>query len=254
MSIIEERRAYRRWRYRQIGYGRWRPYVDAAPAARRIAGLRAAGLGVQRIAELAGVAVDTVWRVAVGQTLRLRPWTANAILAVENGTAAGGAYIDATGTRRCVQALVALGWSLKLIADRAGVDPASLRGILTNRSVRAATAEAIAGAYDAMWDARPPQATPDERRTAARARKRARAGGWALPMEWDDDTINDPAATPASTEKPRRPRGYRCLPADEEIAWLCRQGLTRGQIADRYGVKPEAVYVALRRAETKGAA
>src|SRR3954468_19215105 len=45
-------------------YGRWHPYVDAAPAREHIAALRRAGIGVERIAQLAGLATSHVRQLA----------------------------------------------------------------------------------------------------------------------------------------------------------------------------------------------
>jgi hypothetical protein len=45
-------------------YGRWRPYVDAGPVREHIAALRAAGIGVERIAHLAGLSVSHIRELA----------------------------------------------------------------------------------------------------------------------------------------------------------------------------------------------
>jgi hypothetical protein len=63
-------------------YGRWHPYLDAGPVREHIAALRAAGIGVERIAELAGLSVSHIRQLAEygcgdsRTTQRVRPSTA----------------------------------------------------------------------------------------------------------------------------------------------------------------------------------
>jgi len=63
-------------------YGRWQPYVDAGPVRKHIAALRAAGIGVERIAQLAGLSVSHIRELAqhgrgdTPGTQRVRPSTA----------------------------------------------------------------------------------------------------------------------------------------------------------------------------------
>src|SRR3954468_24806195 len=77
-------------------YGRWHPYVDAAPVREHIAALRTAGIGVERIAQLAGLSVSHVRQLAdhgrsdSRTTQRVRPSTATRVLgiAIDNASRA----------------------------------------------------------------------------------------------------------------------------------------------------------------------
>ncbi len=97
-------------------YGRWHPYVDASPVREHIATLRAAGIGVERIAHLAGLSVSHIRELAERDhgdsrgTQRVRPSTATRILGIgiNDASRAPHSRIDATGTRRRLQALQAL--------------------------------------------------------------------------------------------------------------------------------------------------
>jgi hypothetical protein len=115
-------------------YGRWHPYVDAAPVREHIAGLRAAGIGVERIAHLAGLSVSHIRQLAehgrdgLPATQRVRPNTATRVLSIDVGdpSRAPRSRIDATGTRRRLQALVAIGWTAELLGVELGRRPNSL--------------------------------------------------------------------------------------------------------------------------------
>jgi hypothetical protein len=96
----------------------------------------------------------------------------------------GPLLVDATGTRRRLQALAAIGWPPRALAERLGIQPDN---ILRRHRVRVGTARLVAAVYDQL------SMTPGpDTRSAAAARRR----GWAPPLAWDDDSIDDPAARP----------------------------------------------------------
>lgn len=79
-----------RRRRRLIAYGQYRPDADAAPIREHVNNLRAAGLTVKGIAELAGVKQGVVNQLLYGRpsngeppSRRLRPWNADKLLAVQ---------------------------------------------------------------------------------------------------------------------------------------------------------------------------
>jgi hypothetical protein len=174
---------------------------------------------------------------------------AAALLAVSAGGSApaDGARVDATGTRRRLRALCAAGWSGPALAERLGMEPSGLYLTLTSRAlVRAATARAVRALYDELWDEPPPQGTRSERISAAKARGHAARMGWPPPMAWDDDAIDDPAASPADGWQ--RPARLRPAEVAAEARDLMRwQGLTPALAAGRLGVSPRALGVILRR-------
>lgn len=71
------------------------------------------------------------------------------------------------------------------------------------RGVTVATRDAVRALYDELWDAIPPAAAWRERQATSRARGLAARYGWAPPMAWDDETIDDPAAVPDLGEDER---------------------------------------------------
>lgn len=161
------------------------------------------------------------------------------------------ALTDTAGTRRRLQALMRCGWSLSLLAARLGQSRQSLRAKMHRRRVTAATACAVRGLYDDLWDKPPPEGTRFERRAATMAREYAQERGWALPMAWDDDQIDDPAASPADGWERGTGREYGTLAA--EALELIGFGLDERQAAERLGVSAGTLSVTLARATGKRA-
>lgn len=193
-------RQYANRRYRLMAYGRWQPYVDAQPVREHVATLQAFGLGWMTIAAISGVPRGSVSKLIYGDSRRgmapskrVRPFTAAAILAIEPtmDALADGAMVDGCGTRRRVQALVAVGWAQNRLAEHLGMDRASLNRSLRGSSpVRCGTARAVRSLYDELWDQPPPEATHRDKISASRARNYARERGWLPPQAWDDDLLD----------------------------------------------------------------
>lgn len=238
---------YDRRRTRQTAYGRWSPYVDAAPAAQHVAWLTYHDLGLKTIAARSGVPHGTLWKLVYGvpgrgPSKRIRQSTAERLLALRPtpDALAGGVTVDATGTRRRLQALVAIGWPQSRLGQRLGVDPSNMNALLTRSRVTAATARAVAALYDELWDTPAPQSPG-----ATRARRHAAARGWPPPLAWDDDTIDDPEAVPDVGEAEPR-RGGRKLHVDD-LEWAVRTGGTWADLPTRFGVRRDAIEQACRR-------
>ena len=76
--------SYSQRRRRLIAYGRWEPWVDAEPIRAHVREQMGAGLGWKTLAQLAGVAPNTISRLLYGRplTTRMRPEIARRILTV----------------------------------------------------------------------------------------------------------------------------------------------------------------------------
>lgn len=106
--------------------------------------------------------------------------------------------LPSVGTARRLQALARLGWPPRELADRLGVASESVQQLrCTGRpTVERGTHERVAALYDEL------AMTPGP---SVRARVYAERQGWAPPLAWDDDTIDDPAARPnLGAERPWR--------------------------------------------------
>lgn len=249
--------AYQRDLERRRLYGRT-IYVPADQARAHIHALQAQGMGWKRVARAAGLAESVVWKLLYGDpsrnlapSKRVRPATEQAILAVRLDLA-GGTKVDPTGSSRRLQALTVQGWSIGQVAAHTGLDRQRLDAAINGRPIVAATAAAVRDAYDRLWNQAPPETNHRERIAASRARRRAVINGWAPPLAWDDETIDDPAAQPAhqlsdpelragadEAAIERRLTGERVKLTRAErwitIRRLHSQGMNDGQIARQLG-------------------
>ena len=159
----------------------------------------------------------------------------------------GPLLVDSTGTIRRIQGLVALGWPMHVLGERRGVTGRNLHRLLSQTRVHRDTAANIAALYDELSMTIGP---------SARSRYLARNNGWAVPMAWDDDKIDDPAARPSKmvAHRPaaideiavqRASRGERVRLSAAERAEVVRRltaaGLSAADIADRLGIEKRSV-------------
>ncbi len=116
---------------------------------------------------------------------------------------------DCAGTRRRLQALIALGYPAVSLARRLGVDPRRVSRIVggTTATVTSCMHAAVRDLYDRLWDVHPPARTMAERRASAAARALAASNGWPTPMGLDDDRIDDPAYRPRTQWRPATGNG-----------------------------------------------
>lgn len=102
-----------------------------------------------------------------------------------------GRLVDATGTRRRIQALAALGWTYLEIAEVCGATTRGwARETLDQPRVHSATAARVFDAYEQM------SMTVPTGKYRTRGRLSAQRKGWPPPLAWDD--IDDPSETPAA--------------------------------------------------------
>lgn len=164
-------------------------WCDAEPARQHILELRAQGMGKRRIAEVAGVHLSVIDVILYGKhgspATRVLRRNADKVLAVSLDHAPG-AVVDATGARRRIRALQAIGWPLHEIASRIGWATSNLGTLASGgRECNADSARKIAAVYDAL------SMTPGP---SARSRYWAEKRGWLPPLAWSDETIDDPSA------------------------------------------------------------
>lgn len=191
-------------RGRRIGYGTWRPWVDAEPVRAHLKTLSDFGIGWERAAEVAGLSTATVsgllyTRGANRRSEKCRPETAAAILAVKPciDNVSDWARTDGTGTIRRLRALVALGHTAQDLGDRLPLHTEALRRTINvGGRVTGVLARATRDLYEELSSVRP------EGWTANRCRRMAVSKGWVPPLAWDD--IDDPNEQPnlGGTERP----------------------------------------------------
>lgn len=183
-----------------IAAGTWQPFVPADAAIKHVEELRRRGASVRAIADAAHVSLATLARLAYPDTVAaplqwgIRPATARAVLGVTLHDLPDYAWIPNVGTRRRIEALAALGWRPQDLADRFGISAQAVRHWRSNPSTSLRVYRTVVGLYDELSMTRGPS------RITAR---RAAASGYAPPLAWDDETIDDPAATPATAPRAR---------------------------------------------------
>lgn len=212
----EDNRIMQRQRELAKIYGRYDKLVDAAPVRAHVLALMAQGMGHKRIAAKAGLrGTGTITGILWGKYLdqpdhpehrpprkQILRTNADKLLAVTLDVAPGQ-KVDATGTRRRVQALTCAGWSLSEISRRLGIVRTNFRLHEDDCTlVSAATARAVRDLHDQLWDQQPPTATHWQQGAITRARRHAKRHGWVPTMAWDDEAIDDPAATPTTQTYP----------------------------------------------------
>ncbi|MFI6587479.1 hypothetical protein [Embleya sp. NPDC050493] len=210
--------------------GTWQPFADAGPVRAHINTLLDTGTSLRAIADLAGVQRETLRRVLRPDTARLYRVTAERLLAVTAPTdpltaARAETDVDATGTRRRIQALIALGWTRRALAEHLGRTPAQV-GILTRaRLVHARTATDVRTLYDRLSMTSGPH---DQARAEAAAR------GWTPPLAWDEGTLDDPTAEPDPGATPTPAK--RAAHTAHEARHLLAAGTSRHETAERLGI------------------
>lgn len=144
----------------------------------------------------------------------------------------GRTLVDATGTRRRVQALMRLGWTTRALAPHCGWRSAeAVQRLITVTKVTRATAAKVARVYDALSMVLGPS-----QRVAAYAER----AGWPAPLCWDDGAIDDPAAAPYSCREERSSTARR-LARVEDYHDLRGMGLSDADIARRWGISDEGM-------------
>jgi hypothetical protein len=160
--------------------------VDAQPLKDHVAMLMASGMSFRAIALTAGYTSRNALADSMTRS-RVRPATMARILAVSpKRDNRRDAYVDATGSRRRLQALAVNGYSTRYLAGRLGhKHAATVQDIGSGKTptVRYRTMDAIRDLYEELWD-RPGG--------NARSASIARAKGWLPALAWDDDLIDRP--------------------------------------------------------------
>ncbi|MFE0104535.1 hypothetical protein [Streptomyces sp. NPDC059009] len=196
--------------------GQWHPYTDAEPVRRHLRDLQSSGLGLRRIAELAGVDRKRLQVILKGCAERgghpqrfVRPALAASVLAISvtEGKQALHATVDAVGTHRRLQALVFAGWPQSRLATLLGMSDAGFSAMLRREHVLVRTERAVRDVYNELW-CTDPLSRGVSQYAASRARHHARGLGWAPVGAWDDDTIDDPNSLPDSTGMCGTPQGF----------------------------------------------
>ncbi|WP_319456902.1 MULTISPECIES: hypothetical protein [unclassified Mycobacterium] len=243
-------RCYQTWWTRRRAYGSFESlYVDAEPTRAHVRDLVAAGVGVRRIALLARVDRKAIQVLMNGRldrgtppSRRIARKTADAIAAVPvpgvvHQVVAGGTRVDAIGTIRRLQALVAFGYTRTYLAERIGWTVHNIGALLdvSRRQVNADTARKVEALFGELQATRGP---------SVRSTNEGRRKGWLLPIEWDDDELDRFTVEPETDdETPERPLTF----AEQYVELRDHCGLTDDAIAHRLGIDEHSLAAMKRR-------
>ncbi|MGY0065160.1 hypothetical protein ACWY4P_53570 (plasmid) [Streptomyces sp. LZ34] len=257
-----ERAASSRWQVRRrrlMAAGLWEPFVDAEPVREHLRKVNAAGMPYMAICERLGLAQNSslqhlMWgRGEYGPGHQVRRETAELVLSYwpSLDDFPDGARIDATGTRRRVEALAVRGWSRQVIAERVGMTAAHFKKAIGRERVTARLARAVASVYDAWWNQNPlDHGVPQQ--SVSRARSVAQRAGFHSALAWDDDTIDDPSAVPVLDAEMPAPDAD---PETSAARWLAGEAVVLGDAARRLAIRhlmewtPDSVEVIAARLE-----
>jgi len=234
-------RHHKKWRLdRQRGIERM---IDADHIRAHVAQLLEQGMSFRGIALTAGYSSGNALTSALSRKKVLRK-THDRIMGIKvEADARRFGYVAASGSCRRIQALGAIGWTTRAIAERMGVkDHATVVDLSSgrNRTIRRETAIKVRAVYEALWDQPGPSAV---------SAKRAATKGWLPPVAWDDEVIDDPKF---QAEDVRR-RGRSTITM-EDIEEARAQGYeTAEQVGWRLGYSQDAISQFLSR-QSRGAA
>jgi hypothetical protein len=164
--------------------------TPTAPALEHIEKLKSLGWDMLMIARESGVSHSGIRHLHRHEVCRQR--TARSILSlplVARGTLLS---TEAVGTVRRIRALQRIGWTFRDIAEQGTMSYAVVVAVACGKRIPSfRTALAVREVYEKIGDSRGPSPL-----IAARAKGK----GYPPPAAWDDDTIDDPNATPFAHE------------------------------------------------------
>ena len=173
----------------------------------------------------------------------VHPSTAARILRVPSTAALDGADVPALGSIRRLRALQVMGWTNAMLGEETGLASDVITYLIQGRRerVKASSVRVIAETFNRL------QLTPPTETIATkRARLRAERRGWAPPLAWDEESLDDPNAQPDMSKRKTLQRRPRSL-FSEEYRELKDMGLIDERIAERMGITLYALQANLQR-------
>lgn len=145
------------------------------------------GYTLKAVADAAGVGVRNLVALRAGEQTWIHSDVRDRIMACVPALEAP--TVPAIGSARRIRALVAMGWRYVDLEPETGISSKELSRLATDSQLRIGRVRAgmVAEAYDRLSMTTGP---------SSKARVRARRKGWAPPLAWDDETIDDPMESP----------------------------------------------------------
>lgn len=248
-ECVERRRAWQRELRRKQREGQ-PALIDATPIRRHLTALQSQGISINAIARAADMDEWTLRGFLPSPTgkrprkHRVTPAVAQRILTITAEQTKTG-YVDGTGTRRRIQALVANGWPIRRLDAHIGLHSTYIADLVNGRRkagpVFAATADKVAKAYERIKDQKPAR-NGVERWIVRRSQGMAASRRWPNTAYWADrmDDIDDPDFQPLYGVTRRE------LVAQDAHELMRFSGLDKAAAAARLGVSKSYVEHAFR--------
>lgn len=134
--------------------------------------------------------------IAVGKVKRISPENAQTITALATHRPTDSSHVAALGTARRLQALHALGYTWRTLAQETGYSLTGLKTVVYGKwdVVEARNAESVRLIYERLSMRLPVGQTPHEKSAISAARNAARKKGWPPPLAWDDPDSDESAS------------------------------------------------------------
>jgi len=224
-------RCYLLFRRDRIAKG-WIPGTMSTEAViAHLDALRDVGIGYRRVGELIGRDGQVVRRIN-GNTKVLRDIGERILcVPIDWRLAKDEARFDATGSRRRLQSLLALGYDNRTLAREIDYTENSIWRIQsgTQTIIEAAAARKIEAAFNRL------QLTPG---ASVRAVNRAKTLGYPAPLAWDEDTLDDPNAMPDAK--------INVFASTRRLRSLCRMGFAQKYLSERLNIPTDKTSEILR--------
>lgn len=201
---VATRRHQKNYRLRAMASG-GSTTVDARRAQAAVADL-AQRMSYSAMAKALGTGHSYLTAIESGRIRRISPAREAAILRLRarGYTPTDTSHVNPRGARRRLQALHALGYTWVALATETGIGLTTIKDVSRGEwpVVEARHDAAIRDAYDRLSMQLPTGDTRHKMAAITKARQASRRYGWAPPLAWDDDAIDDPDATPAGMDEP----------------------------------------------------
>ncbi len=166
--------------------------VDPGPVVEHIRRLLGVGMTRCMIARAAGVTEKTLTNILVAEWLQTRRGVADAILKVDGRPHRQQAQVLGIGTRRRIEGLAVIGWSMSAVGATVGISRPQIADSRLRPTISYETFRKIREAFDSLG--------PDGGDT--RIKRWAAKNEFVHPLLWDD--IDDPFAKPARLVNEKR--------------------------------------------------
>lgn len=167
-------------------------WADPAPARDRIILLRASGLSLDAIADLAGVHVSQLRTLlqtrGPGSVKKVRASTLRALNSIRARDAAEypvtpRSRVSGESARLQLQSLYCRGWSVESLHDLSGLAKSALYGLLAGDATTEGFRLKVEALHKDLSGHRAPRATEQDRARAARAATKAAMNNWTTDTE-----------------------------------------------------------------------